>query len=386
MKKFSQAFIGGTLVLLLIPIVTFAFEYRVGETPMVPVGETVSGDLYVVGGSPLSAGSVEGDLFITGGTVLISGTTGGDVAAGGGSVTVIGDIADDLRAGGGNITVQGTVGGDVVIGGGQVSINGSGIGGDVVVGGGVISLSAPVGGDLLIGGGSVTINAAITGNVTVYAESVTLGSEANIAGDFSYHAPQQATVAGGATVAGETTFTEVQGPRDGDKRALVGGIVAAMSVWFFVKFLMVLTGALIIGLVFVKYSREVIRVSSEKPFNEGLRGFLFIVALPVASGIALATIIGIPLGVIGFLIFALSLVFVPLVTPIVLGAFIHKWVWKPVAYEVSAWTILLGTVVYVLLGLVPVLGWLVKFCIFVVVLGAVLSIRWRLTKEWVVQS
>ena len=368
-------FVAGLLVLL--PLAASAAQFRADEQTSLGSGETIQGNLYMAGGNVSSAGTVRGDLVTAGGNLIVSGPIANDLLIAGGSVTVTGDIGGDARVAGGNITVQGKVAGDVIVGGGQVNIAGAGVGGDVLIGGGSIVITAPVNGNIKIGGGQVTIDAPIKGNVEIKAEKVTLGSQAVITGNFTYTASEQAKTEAGAVVQGKTTFTKYE-------RAEASGaaIAAFFTLALLVKFLMILVGAFAFLWIFPRYMRELVTDFATDPVSNLGRGFITFIVMPIASILLFITIIGLPLGMLGFLGFIAFVIFAALVSPIVVGALIHKWIWKPAGYEVNWKTALLGVVVYFLIGLVPFIGGLVKFFVILIVLGVAAKMKWQLAKNW----
>jgi len=367
---------GALAAALLFPLASFAAEFRVGEQPSVAAQERITDDVYIAGGSVTSAGVIVGDLLAAGGSVVVSGDVGADANISGGNITILSNVADDLRVGGGTVVVQGKVGGDVIIGGGQVTVGGSGVGGDVVIGGGTVRIDAPVAGKMRIGGGTVFINAPITGDVIIDADRVTLGSAAVISGNLTYTATRELTKEQGAVVRGQTKFTERVKPNVSAK-----ALVALFSVWVLGKFLVLLVCALAVGLLFKRFSKEAVAKAAQYTFPAFGVGALTLVALPALSVFLLATVIGIPFGIIGLLGFAAALIFTCIISPIILGSAIHHFFSKR-EWEISWKTILLGTLVYSVLGLIPVLGWLLQALIGLLSLGVIAMIKWEIVKQW----
>ncbi len=371
-------FLGGLLVLLLVPFISFAADLRTGDQPSFSASETITDDLYMVGGSVTSSGSVTGDLMLAGGTLLLNGPVSADVLVAGGTITILSDIAGDVRGAGGTIVISGNVLGDVVLGGGQVALTGKTIGGDVLVAAGTVQIDAPVTGDVRIAGGQVKLNSTISGNVRVDAESVVLGPNANIMGTFTYGATKEVERNAGAVVQGATEFI----PREDIRGAAKLGLAAFFSFWFIARIFMTLTGALFIGIVFHRYSRELVATAAMQPLLEIGRGALFVIVMPIASVVLLATVTGIPFGLLGLIAYAGALIFVSLVAPIVVGSIAHHLIWKPAGYEVSWRTILLGVALYVVAGLIPFFGWIFTAGVFLLTLGAALNIKWGIAREW----
>ncbi len=145
---------------------------------------------------------------------------------------------------------------------------------------------------------------------------------------------------------------------------------------------MILTGALLLAYLFRRYARELVATAATQPLAELIRGIVVAIVLPILSIILLMTVIGIPLGVIGLLAFAMLCIFVSLASPIVLGSVVHKMIWKPAGYEVNWKTVLLGVALYMLACLIPFIGYLAITILKAITLGAALNIKWSVAKEW----
>ncbi|MFZ2555824.1 MAG: hypothetical protein WAZ27_00635 [Minisyncoccia bacterium] len=368
---------GGLLVLLIVPVFLQAAEFRTGDQPSFRAEETVTDDLYLAGGNVTSAGNLTGDLSVAGGNVLVSGPVSADVFASGGTITMLGAIGGDVRALGGNVIIQSDISGDVILGGGQVSLTGPRIGGDVAIGAGSVRIEVPIAGDVRIAGGDVYINAPIAGNVLIKAEKVTFGSSALIAGALTYSATAKADIPTGA-VAGVTTFEEQPDVRTAAK----AGFAAFLSLWVVIRFFMLLTGALFFGLFFLSYSTTLAHDTIAAPLYNIGRGILFLIVTPVVSIILLTTVIGLPIGVLGFISFLGAMIFAWLFSPIVVGSFAYQRLMKTDKLEVSWKSILLGVCLISMVGLIPILGPIAKFIITLATLGAVLAFKWELAKGW----
>ncbi len=369
---------GAVGIAFLVPAVVLAATFHSGDTVSIHAnaGENIADDVYAAGGTVTSAGSIGGDLYAGGGTVLITGSVLADAVIGGGTVTVTGSVGDDLRIGGGTIVVQGPVGGDVVVGGGQIQLAGGQIGGDVLAGGGTVRIESPVGQDVKAGGGEVYINGPVAGNVEIEADKITLGSNAIISGNFTYKSPNAAIIEQGAQVRGQTTYTPTPG-----KHASGAALAAFISFGLFVKILMLLTGALVIGLVFKRYSTHLVHSALRRPWPEMARGLIALIVLPVLSVLLMITVIGLPLGILGLIGFVALMIFTWLMAPVLLGSFVYQWFTKG-EFVVNWKSILIGVFAYVILSALPFVGWLIQFALMLLTLGTVLNHKWQLLKEW----
>ncbi len=360
--------------LFLIPQIGNAAELRGGNQPSVSSNETLTEDVYLAGGNVLSAGALGADLIAAGGSILVNGSVGSDLTAAGGSITILGSVTDDVRAAGGNLLLQGNVGGDAVVAGGQVTVGGS-VGGDLLAGAGTLRVDAPIKGSVRIGGGEVYLNSAIAGDVEVFAEQLTLGKEARIAGKLTYTAAKEVTMEEGASVKGEVTFTKRE-------RAIsVGGIVAVISFALIISTLSQLACALVLGLFFQRYAVRIVEMAAARPLLEVGRGLVTIIVLPVASIMLMWTIIGMPLGFLGLLVFATTMAFLWIMTPILLGSFAYRSFFGT-EFDVHWKSILLGVFIYAILGIIPIVGWLAQFILMLLTLGVMVKMKWEIAKEW----
>lgn len=376
LQNLGIVFSGIVLVSLvyLIPSGSEALELRSGEQPSVRSEERITEDVYIAGGAVSSQGAIAADLVAAGGNVLVSGDVGGDVVAAGGSVSVLGDVRDDLRAAGGNLLLQGAVSGDVVVAGGQVTVGGS-VGGDLLAGAGTLRIDAPVKGDMRIGGGDVYLDSTVAGNVEVFAETLTLGSGARIGGNLTYTAAREAKMEDGASVEGETTFHKR------DRTISVGGVVAILSVALIGTLVAQLAAGLLLGLVFRRYAARIAEISATQPLYEVGRGLVIIIVLPVVSVMLFWSLIGVPLGLLGLLIFVTTMVYLWIITPVLLGSFAYRSFFGG-EFDISWKSILLGVFIYQILGLIPIVGWLAQFILMLLTLGAIAKFKWEIAKEW----
>lgn len=381
MFKKTLGVLGASTVLILggVAFVASAAELRAGEQPSLPKGTSINDDVYVVGGSITSSANVTGDFITAGGNILINGFVSEDLIAAGGDISILGNVGDDLRIAGGNITVGGTVGGDAVIGGGQVQITGDGIRGDLVWGGGVLQIDAPVQGDLKLGGGEVFINAPVTGNVEFHGDKLTLGSGAIIRGTLTYKTPKELTKEEGAQVLGEVIYKPRTVASDARfKEALAAVFSLAVLMGLLSRFV----ASLAFGLLLKRYSETIIKGALGSPLREIGRGFISLVAIPAAAIILLATVIGIPLGLLTIFAFLAFFIVAMIISPIVLGSFLHAWFVKSSHYQVNWKTILIGVFVYFILGFIPIVGWIIRCGFFLATVGAMVKLKGELVRDW----
>jgi cytoskeletal protein CcmA (bactofilin family) len=317
---------------------------RVGGTVVVGPGETVDGDLEAVGGTVIVEGTVDGDLEATGGSVVISGRVTGDVEVVGGSITIEGVVDGSVEAAGGSVVVR----------------EGARVG----------SLDAAA--------GDVRVAGTVDGNARLAGERVELTPSASIGGNVEHDA-EEFVRAPGASVGGSVTrnddisvsATPWTGPVDfpfpaGGGVSLPTGLFAA---WGLVVNLVL--GAVLL-LVAPGFSRSVTELGTRRPARSGAFGLLTLVGVPILLVLLLVTVVGIPLSLLGAVVFA-----VLLWVTFVYGALVAGTWLASLADNENRWgALLVGLLAAAILGFVPVLGGLVQFALLVVGTGAfVLALR-----------
>ena len=374
MKK--QKIVLFAVLVFLVPAVVFGATFKGGNNPGVGSSETINDDLYIGGNSVSVTGVTMGDLFVAGQSVLVSGQIRQDLFAGGNNVTIIGNVGDDVKIGGNTVLIQGGVGGDAMVGGNQIMISGGQIGGDLLVGGSVVYVEAPVQGKVRIAGATVYINSTVVGDVNVDANQLELGPKAVINGNLTYHSPKELIKDSGAKIMGTVSY-EPKIPRATER-----SFKAFISFWLVMKALMIAVLAFLLGLVFKRFSVKAVESAFKSPWHVLGKGLLTVIVLPIVSILLLITVVGIPLGILGFVsIFALS-IFSCALAPIFMGALLYKWINKKEEFSINWKTILLGVVAYFVLWLIPFVGHAIIFLFYLAAIGAIVSLKLQMIKEW----
>ncbi|HLA65356.1 MAG TPA: hypothetical protein VK600_02120 [Candidatus Saccharimonadales bacterium] len=143
-------------------------KLRTDRTVVLPAGEHVKGDLYLLGGTVTVDGTVDGDLVAMGGQVQLNGSVGGDLLAAGGTVVLDGSVAGDARIAAGQLTVNGKVGKDLALAVGEATLSSQG----------------SVVGDVILAAGQATVSGSVAGSVEgsagTYAQSGTVGGTVDV--------------------------------------------------------------------------------------------------------------------------------------------------------------------------------------------------------------
>lgn len=321
----------------------------------------VKKNLYTSGASVTLNGDILGDVYVAGGTVSLVGNVEQDANIIGGSLSLVGNIGGDTRVAGGNIHITGTIGGDLLLAGGNVTISEkSSIGGDLVAGVGNLIIDAPVTGDLKIAGGNITINSKISGNVLVANnQSLNFGPRAEVMGKITHKGQKEAVVKEGAKISA-IDFEKVLSKEKGSKIFSFGGFLVQIVALFIASWLL---------LRFRKKSlMELADIVKMSPWGSLGIGLTCLILTPVVIALLLLSVVGYYLAILLFFTYVLVLLWACVIATVILGNYIMQKVFKKA--DAEAWKIsLLGVVCWKVLSIVPVLGWLLVFGLFVIVLG-----------------
>lgn len=328
-------------------------------------------NLYVAGGSVTVNGKTQGDLVAAGGVVTVNGDVEKDLLLAGGHVNLNAAVGESARIGGGNVSVNGPVRGDLLIGGGNVSVaQKANVGGDLVVGGGNVSIDSNIAGNVKIGGGNVTINGKVSGNVDVVAsENLTFGPASEVVGKITFKGPREAVVKAGAKVGAiEYTYAKkVMGHK--------GGFIGILIVGNLFKLLMVLVaGAAFVWLIPRKVS-AVINEAVARPWPSLGIGALVAIVSPILAILLMVTVLGLYVGMIVLTVYALMLLLASILVAFYTGHIVWRLYRKDA--EPNQWRDLgIGAVVFLIFGLIPVVGWMAVCVLWLITLGA-LTTYWR---------
>jgi cytoskeletal protein CcmA (bactofilin family) len=359
-----------SVCVLLAPALALAAYFKTGNTVLVGPSEVVGDNAYVAGGNVTVSGTVQGDLLAAGGTLYVSGEVDRDIMVAGGMITIAGVTAEDLRVAGGNVTVGGSFEGEVVAAGGQVTVTPDAqIVKDSHIAGGTIMFNGDEAGDLVLAGGTVVVNGTIGKNLIVTkAQKVTIGSYTVIRGNFEYSAPSEAVIEQGATITGTTTFHKTEGATPGAANR-TSAFAGLLTFWFVAKMVMAFVLACVLWYVWKRDMVDVLTQASSHFGRELLRGFAFLILVPVAAVIALITVIGVPLGVIALLLYAVLLMLAAPVAGVVTASLIMRN-----RTDLRWFHLLLGVLVYAVVMLIPFIGWIAAFVVYFVALGALVNV------------
>lgn len=375
-KILSLSLILLTLLAVSAPDTLAAANPNFGENITISKDEVINGPYFNAGNNVTISGTVEGDVYLAGGVVNVDGTINGDLFIGGGVITVTGKVSDDVRVGGGMVTIDGEIGKNVTALGGTVTIGTNAqIGKSLIALGGNTLILGKVSGGAHLYSNEVVIGGTVEANTKITAEKITVAKTAILNGSLTYTAADDAEISEQAAIAGPVSkkSPEVKLPK------VAAPARRATSVLFGFKTLSYF-GLLLVGFVLLKAApRQTIAVAKligKRPWKSLGWGFLGVTLTPALALLLALTVIGIPLAVVVFGIYALMIALSSLFT----GLFVGQRVFDLINLKENRYLMLAtGLLLLQLIFILPVAGFFARLLSLFFALGAMLV--WQKDRE-----
>ena len=360
---------------------------------MVAQGEVVDDDLYVGANEIYINGIVKGDL-IAGAQYIEIGSTGvieGDLWAASSSVVVAGAVLDDLRVAAGGVEVSGLVGDDAFLTGGGgpfefsfdtgfpsieqgVHISGE-IGGDLFAFAGGADISGTVGGDFFGAMGALDFAGMIGGDAEIQASELNIDDTARIGGELKYTATEPLELPAG--FARDISFEAPEPDED------VGGSFVGAFIRWVLRTAAIVIGVGILGWLLFRFRPSTLlrpaAAIRANPLETGVYGLIaaaLLIFIPIASVILViftAALWGVLPAVAMFVFLVSASALVWFFSPLLTGYWLGEAIGRRMGGDRAPFYLLLpGTLLIVILGRIPVLGWIVYLLSFLLALGGLL--------------
>lgn len=360
--------------LLLVPFAAFASTLEAARTIVLADASTTNA--YLVGTDITVVAPLAGDVLAAGGTVTANAPISGDAMLAGGTVDVEKPVAGDVRIVGGQITVNAPVGGDLIIAGANVTASTSAK--DTRIAAGTVKLTGAAG-PVIIYGSDVTLSGEFTNDVTVEAsDRITVEDGTHIHGALRYNAPEQIAVPSSARIEGGSIYVGSSSFLPSTEEAHTFAIAGA-TILFVVHLIAVLILAGLLAGLFPHFTERVAERSLADRSPGGfvllaLLGFGILVATPVLILILVFSFVGIGVALILIALYALFVMLAYVYAGVLAGAALSRGLLKR---HVITWKeAVLGMLVLYIIGIIPVLGLLVKLVLMMVAGGAIASIAY----------
>ena len=388
MKRFKKLAIISLVGLFLIalPVTVLAGQDKFDESIYIGSDEIIDGNFIRVGNTIEINGAVNGDVIVAGNIITIAGPVAGDVIAAGNIVRVKGPVSGSVRIIGSTVQVDGEVEKNVWAVGSSVTLSSdANVGWDFYAAGATVEVKAPVGGNVWATGASVIFDNTVGKDIKVAIDTdgkIILYPKAKIAGDLVYKAAseEQLEIKEGAEVTGEILKKAIVLPEQPDWKKVFG----ATHIFFKI---IALFSLLAIGLVFISLVPKILlQVKEEMIKRPGVSlgwGLVYLIVTPVIVILLMVTVIGIPLALIILPLYIIGFFLAKVSASFVLGILVMNGLAKDKKYKGSlVWPLVLGLIIFILLTSIPFIGWAIKLVLVLWALGAAITVKKELIKEY----
>lgn len=293
-------------------------------------------------------------VIIAGSNLTIDSTINGDLICAGRNIILTGAVKGDLICAGQDIKINGPVDGNIRLAGQMVDLSSTASRNLTLIGQTLNLLKTSIiKQDLIVAGQDVNISSNISRDVLAAGQRIKVLPDARIAGKFDYYLePNTEASIAANTVKGAVTkhllpqhYTSPQLPPDLNqaKKAFsaVSRVISVMSI---------LVGGIFLILISRRRLEHLSSNLKSSAFVVGFLGFAIIFLTPVLSFVLLMTFVGIPLALILLLIYFLGFF---LSIPLASIAVSQKLVPSSNLFL----DLLLGTSIFILLDILPGVGW-----------------------------
>ena len=304
----------------------------------------------------------DGTSFIGGDKVKVESDTDirGIAFIGGNEVNVSGQ-SDYLILGGNKVVVDLHNTNDAFIGGNDIKISNLFVNRDMYVGGDEINISAFVGRNTYIGADKVVLSGEYRKDVIIGSEDIEIKSDTIIDGVLKYPKNAKINISDDAVIEKTKTYInnndvtfKIKSP------AIIGSIVS--NIFSFLN-------KLVIGIIFIfifgkSYNEFIKKLDLNKAITDSFLGFGLLIIGFICSILLLFTLVGVSLGIISLIICFLSIYLASIYSSYYISSYLLKDKIKN-KYLIT----LIGLIGCYIIGIIPIIGGICSFIIFIFGLG-----------------
>lgn len=343
-----------------------AYDISTGDQTSLASDKTTSGSYYAAGNTLNISGSVKGDVFCAGQNVTISGPVEGDVICAAQSITISGPVKGNVRLAAQTVNLNGTIGRNATVLSQMLTTSkDSVISGELMAQSATIILNGTVTGETYGNSGNLTVNGDVGGKVSYEAQTVVINSAAKLGGGLEYTSSQKADIKAGAQITGNTKQNIPKVPENKRQDALTA---------FLTGFLFNGGAALVIGALLLWLVPRFVAGASTHASRPGftlLLGFAALVLTPIAAVMVMFTIIGVPAGILGLVLWGVALYLSRIIAALALGTVLYRLLGKGAFRPYAAGA--LGILAAYLIFALPFVGGFASFLAVLFGLGVVVQ-------------
>jgi len=350
------------IFLLCLPF--FFFSPALAAEEDIAQQQTSSGDSYFAGERLVFSQEIAGDLFAAGKILEISAPVSGDAVVAGQNILFSAPIGDDIRAAAERITIDTTVGDSALLAGQDIVLrSGATVFGDFWATGQEIQILGNIGGNLKISAQKIVLDAEVSGNAILSAEEIVFEKNAKILGSAIIKTNSVLSADDLLRISGDSQVENFSIPPS--------KISPFFSPFAFLSFF----SSLLIGFLALflapHYVTHFVSLARKSPFSSFGIGILFLFGAPILFFLLLVSLIGIPFALLLGFLFGVFCVLAKILGGLSVVALLSFSLFSE---SLSRRFLLFSgaTLLLFLLHLIPFVGGLFSFFVFLFTLGVVI--------------
>lgn len=338
-----------------------AIEYLSYNTVRIDKADTLEADLIASGRYIEIMGFVNGDLFAAGQQVTIEGSVYDNVTTAAQNVTLRGSIGGTVFAAGQTVIIDGEINSDVIVFSGDVRITNNGsINGNLYVGTGYLRMEGGnISGWIHGGSGEIYLNGTVKDSVAIGVDKASFGN--------SYSAKGTRL-----NVSEDFNIDEVGNPPLDLKTVIEKDDLYFDTLFFFWSLISMFIVGVLIALFLKTPTKRLISEANDNILKNLGVGFIALIVTPVIVAILLFLIVTIPAALIFTALYLITLYVGIIISGIFAGSLILGTAKKETENKLLL-SLLVGLVIVMLLGEVPVIGWLFSLIFICFGMGSILT-------------
>jgi hypothetical protein len=256
---------------------------------------------YAAGNRVDIASPMPADVIVAGRDVTIRQPVAGDIAAAGWRLELSAKADDDVRLAGSDVFVNAPVTGDVTIAGGTVTLGPQSIvNGRSWLTGNTVRIDGVLEREVSVAAANVIVTGEIRQPARIIAERFEVAKSARLLAPVTYRGPTQAIIADGATIGGPITYTRIEAREARQARQTSVASTVLFSIHLF------LAGLLVIAFL-PRTEASIVETLRRRPLESVLAGFTLVITVPIAALVLIASVFGLPFGLMLAALYAVLL-------------------------------------------------------------------------------
>ena len=290
-------------------------------------------------------------------------------------------IEGGLLASGANIEIAGTVNGGLKAFGVNITVSGKNqgklkfAGVNVILSGEFLDRVSGISANLIISG-------IFEGDLGVRAGRITIAPTAVIKGDLAYSTALLERKEGSQIMGKMLQLKSEEGKAWArNKREHEKGLdyLVKKSLFWIISTIALIIVGLLVNYFLPKQTEEIVSTITASIWKSLGIGLIFLIVVPLCIIISLFTVIGIPAGIISAFLY-ITMIYISRV-------YVGLWIGRKLLGKFKesftssfSWPFVAGTIIIGILLLIPVIGWLLRFFLLLIGLGAMWQVLWNSVK------